>query len=533
MSADPVQRITALLEHKEPRKRIAAAMVLGELGTKDAAAVAGLCKLAADPIDACAGAAVEALGLIGSAKSLPALLAALERGGELERFAAAAIAHLGAGALPALQAHLTGATPRVRAAVAQILPAIGGRRSLQMTLESLREQSVDAANRVALAVRHEVKAASPAERRTTRTLVMKFLDQKRTQKDEGAARAAVKILGYLELPETVETLLAYLAPRQPPAVRIEAATALRFAMGAAAPKKAVKRLVQLLEDEDPAVVRAARDTLASTPLDADLAGELAHLCQARDPELAVWAIGRLASVGGKAAASALSGVARVADRARAQAAARALASMPHGAELLAAALAGAGEEAGALALAEALVPLAGQLGKPEAAALRAAGSKALAASLTLGLAKLEPVRAADAATWADAVRKAAMQLAKKRPDRAKTLYAALARGQHATPADRYALAALELSRSSLDARPQARAQDTALQAMERLARDGFPLAATLARDRAIPESARYYVGFHLVEGPQAGEGMAILEAVAKGKSKLAKAAKNKLKLLDE
>jgi HEAT repeat protein len=61
---DLTQKLVQLLEAPSPRARIAAAVVVGELGLKDAAVVARLMPLAADPVDALAEPAVEALGTL-------------------------------------------------------------------------------------------------------------------------------------------------------------------------------------------------------------------------------------------------------------------------------------------------------------------------------------------------------------------------------------------------------------------------------------------------------------------------------------
>lgn len=124
---DPLTRISKLLDDESPRKRIAAAVVLGELKVKDPAVVTRLVAMARDPIDAYAEAAVEALGSIRTLKALPVLFDSLSRGKELQAKARTAIAELGEDALPELRARLATATPEVRAVLSQLLPAVHGR----------------------------------------------------------------------------------------------------------------------------------------------------------------------------------------------------------------------------------------------------------------------------------------------------------------------------------------------------------------------------------------------------------------------
>ncbi len=101
----------------------------------------------------------------------------------------------------------------------------------------------------------------------------------------------------------------------------------------------------------------------------------------------------------------------------------------------------------------------------------------------------------------------------------------------ATDEDRYTLASIELRKSSLDTRPQTRAADGALSRLKYLTSRGYDVASALRKDRALELDHLYYVGFHFVEeGHTLGDDL--LEHVVNkgGKSKVAKAAKNKLAL---
>jgi hypothetical protein len=93
-----------------------------------------------------------------------------------------------------------------------------------------------------------------------------------------------------------------------------------------------------------------------------------------------------------------------------------------------------------------------------------------------------------------------------------------------------------LARSSKDPHPKARQRDPALQELQKLATDGFPLAQTLGKEKSLDDEDRYYLGFHFAEShvpEEQGVGYDLLEALSKkGKGKLAKAAKNKLALLE-
>ena len=489
---DPVDRMVALLSDASPRKRIAAAVVLGELGTKSAKVVAALSELAGDELSALAEPAVEALGKIGARSAMPVLLAALERK-DLAQAAAQAIAALG------------GAAPRSFAAL----------------LDGLRGQPREAASRLALSVRQTARAAPPAERKSMAKQAAAFV--KKLRDDEPALRGAIKILGYLELPETAELLEPYLAARQSGPVRVEAITALRFVLGTNPASRPLRTLVQLLEDADELVARAARDTLTVVP--GVTSAELLRLAQLKG-ELSLWAIDRLHASG---AARELARLARGADRARAETAVRALSGLPGSAPLLIDALVEATEEAAAHALAEALerVQVAGR----DLARLRAAGAAMLGKSFALARRQLEPVRRADPQGWAQLLRDAARKVTD--PARAETVLELLARSSWATPQDRYAHASLLLRRSALDPHPRARQSDPALAELSKLAADGFAIASALEKDRGVSDEARYHAGFHFFEhaSPEVRtQGVLLLEGLSSGRSKIARAAKNKLDL---
>src|SRR5439155_18507738 len=105
---------------------------------------------------------------------------------------------------------LADATPEMRAALSQLLPAVGGKASVEMALDGMLGQSWDTISKVALSMRAEAKSASDAERRVMRTQVEKFLQKKKVQAEADALRGGIKALGYLELPDTESTLLSFL-----------------------------------------------------------------------------------------------------------------------------------------------------------------------------------------------------------------------------------------------------------------------------------------------------------------------------------
>lgn len=538
---DALERIAALLDDDSPRKRIAAAVVLGELKVKDPRVVTRLVQMAKDPVEAYAEAAIEALGAMRALKALPVLLDSLGRGKELSQKARVAVTELGEDALPEIRARLEGATPEVRAVLSQLLPAVGGRQSFELALEGLRGQPWDAINKVALSVRQEARSMSEAERRVMKTQCEKFLARKKSADDELALRGVIKILGFLELAETQELLLGYLSPRHAPAVRLEATTALRFALAKAPAKKALRRLMELLLDDDVLVGRAARDSLTVLRIGVEFSDELAELCASEVGEVALFAIQRLGELAtsekgaaAKVAAKTLLPVARGSERVRAEAASKVLAQLPGGDALLVEALADAEDETGAQVLVDVLAPLAPALQKKELKRLLEAGGKNLGKHLAVARKQLEPVRAADPEAWAELLRERAKALQKKDPARAEAIGQMLGRSMVATPEDRFGLVVNQLVHSSLDPHPRARQRDPALSELEKLNSEGFKVSDAVRKDKKLTDEARYYLGVHFAEKPTyelKNIGAEILEALAEGRTKIAKAARNKMKLL--
>ncbi|MFO0594054.1 MAG: HEAT repeat domain-containing protein [Myxococcaceae bacterium] len=538
---EALEKIARMLEDETPRKRIAAAVVLGELKVKDPAVVSRLIQMAKDPIEAYAEPAVEALGQMRALKALPVLLDALGRGRELSAKARAAVSELGEEALPEIRARLDDASPETKAVLSQLLPAVGGRQSFEMALEGLRGQPWDAINKVALSVRQEARTMSEAERRVMKTQAEKFLAKKKSADDEFAVRGVLKILGFLELPETADLLISYTGPKHEPAVRVEAVTALRFAIAASPSKKALRRLMDMLIDTDALVGRAARDSLTVLKIGSEFSEELAELCASEVGEVALWAIRHLGELAvaekgaaGKLAARTLLPVARSGERARAEAASQVLVQLPGGDSLLCEALADAEDETGAQVLADVLAPLSTNLAKKDVKRLLDAGGKNLTKHLAVARKQLEPVRAADPEGWAEVLREKAKSLQKKDPARAEAIGQMLGRSMVATPEDRFGLVVNQLAHSSLDPHPRARQRDPALLELEKLHKEGFKIGDAVRKEKKLSDEARYYLGVHFAE-KQTFElkniGAEILEGLAEGKGKIAKAAKNKMKLL--
>jgi hypothetical protein len=555
-----VKKIAKLLDNDDPKVRVAAAIVLGELRTKDPAALKGLVAMATGGEAPLQVPALDALARIGAPKALAELLPLLSGGPKDVRHAAArAIAGMGEGIVGPLRARAEIAGAEERRHLSEILAELSGKDAFSALLDSLLVQDEETARSAALQFRHRIREADAKARRAYVSQVERFLSSKPAQAAPAARAAALKILGYLEDEKAIPTLLAHATGKdQPATVRQEALVALRFALGrrfgakeAASPaggkKKASKKkapakgqdtsalagkLLEILETAEPAVARAARDTLAGVALPARFAGRLEKLARHPDPDRARFAIERLGGLGGEGALKVLSELLAKGDRAHAELAAEAIAARPDAGPTLARALLAAKDPDRAWIIARILGPHAESLDKRTRGRLLAEATRRLSEGDRGWEAPLQVARAGDPKAAAEALRDLAEKLRKsKNPDRALTLFRLLGRSEHASADDRYVLASLELRASRRDLQPGARLRDAGLQQIRELLDDGYDVAAAMRRDRALGLEEKFYAGFHFVEAEHP-LGEELLEEVLKkgGRKKIATLARNKLKL---
>jgi HEAT repeat protein len=526
-------KIAEFLESDRAEIQMAAAIVLGELGAKDPAVVKRLCRLALSGTEGLQLAAITALEHIGSIKALPTLLLAIGGSQAVAQGAARAIAALGEDALPAVREKMRDANTVLRSRLASVMAQVAGKKGLAALLEGSLQQDLDSALKNAVVFRHEVKGATPKERKGFLPQLEKFLATAPARASEPATCAALRILGYLEDADAVDTLLKYVGPKNRAPVRSEALIALRFALSRNrdAPE-VVKTLLPLLLDDDPKVARTALDTLGNLELPKTAVPTLVKVALGEDAELAKTAIARLGAMGADAA-EALIEVALEAQPIRAQVALALMGDSDEARSSLLTAFVGAKKESDAEKMAIFLRPYARRMGESEREILAKTARSRLHKEQPGADAVLALLLEADPERFAKVLRAEAESATEgRKAQAARALYTQLCRSEHATDDDRFALARLELLQSALDLSPHSRSRDPALKLMAELARGGDSVADRLLGDRAMNDERMLYVGFHLAELPEGEgkeEGHAILVEVARGKGKLSTQAKNKLR----
>jgi len=535
-----VDKIVRLLKDASVEKRIAAAIVLGDLRVKSPAAVDGFVSLLDSGVPVLQRHALEALTHVGSAKkvvnkAIDLLASNVE---DVRRAAAAAIRSVGEDVVPIIRTRLESSEGQTRRAFDAILADLGGKDAFSTLLNGLATASKndggEAAKAAALAVRQHVKNAGARERKSYLAETEKYL--KRIKDSPSATAAAIKILGYLEDESAVPTLLAYATGKNhPPSVKQEALIALRFALAgkhASGGKlaKVAAALVEAAESKDRSLAHTALHTLGTLTLPPATLPRFEKLLAHEDLDRVRFAAAYLA--GQSAATKALVKALLTQDRARAEVVAETLGGREDAANALARAMIDTKDLDRAWLLRKVLTPVAKAISPALRKELLALAEKRLAQGAKGWEAPLEVVQAADAESVGKTMRALAERLRRsKNDDRAATVLGLVLRAPGATDDDRYALASIELRKSPLDTRPQTRAADGALSRLRHLTTRGFDVAGALRKDRALGLDHLYYVGFHFAEeGHTLGDDL--LEHVVKkgGKTKIAKAAKNKLEL---
>jgi HEAT repeats len=532
-----VDKIVRLLRDPSVEKRIAAAIVLGELHVKKPEAVEGFVTLIDSGVPVLQRHALEALTQVGSAKKI--INKALDLLGsnvdDVRRAAAAALRSVGDDVVPLIRERLAASEGHERRSLDAILAEVGGKDAFSTLLSGLMtasdEQSAKAA---ALAVRQHVKEAGARERRSYLTETEKYLKK---AKDAGPAAicSGIKILGYLEDESALPTLLSYVSAKNPVALRQEALIALRFAAAGKANAKVLGALIEAAESSDQnggrSLAHTALHTLGTLAIPASAIPRFEKLLFHEDPERVRFAATFLGAH--NAATKSLVKALLQPDKARAGIVAETLMNVgsDKAANPIASAMVSSKDPDRAWLLGKVLLPIAKSISTNLRKEILAVAEKKLYAGERGWEAPLEVAQAADGEAVGKALRALAERTRKKDEARAATIFVLLMRTPVATDDDRYALASLELRRSALDTRAQTRAADGALSRLRYLVTRGYDVAGALRKDRALELDHLYYVGFHFTEeGHSLGDDL--LEHIIKksGKTKLAKAAKNKLSL---
>ena len=531
-----IDKIVRLLSADALERKVAAAIVLGELGAKGPEVTAGLTKLLVSNVPVLQRHALDALTRIGPKKALAAIFPLLvSPAAEVRDSALRAIASVGEDALPLVKARMATATPEERRALDGVLAEIGGKDAFGELLRGLVSSDAEASKAAALAVRQQAKGADGRTKKSYTTATLRFLGdlKKKPETPPAAMAAAIKILGFLEDERNVPVLLEVAADsKAAPVVRMEAVLALRFSLKEAT-ADVVDALVEAADAPDRTLSQAALVTLGSLTLDRGAVKQMTPLVLSQDPERAAFAVQHLSTQKGPDVTAMLAKALSSKEKRVAEAAAQALGVREDAGTTLAKSLIETDSADRAWAIRNVLRPLAKKLSPALRKELVAVALERVKERDRGFEGHLDVARECDPAAVAEGLRELAAKVKKKSPDKAQAILGLLARSEKGTETDRFALAVMELKKSSKDTAPAARSNDEALSHLTKLLESGFDIVDGLKRDKTLEPEHLYYVGFHFAEQRKgAGEELLSLVAERGGRTKLAKMAKNKLRLTE-
>lgn len=377
----------------------------------------------------------------------------------------------------------------------------------------------------------------------------------------GIARlgSLLRLIGYLARPSTQSLLLKYAAPDEPRPIRLAAIAGLRRIVAQSEAKgteKVIETLIDYADGDDLAIAQSAVDTLRGARIPESLAKPFAALAKSRNVMAQKLAMERLPAGGGASAVKALVEALGGDDPTARDAAARGLAKAPESVLPVTRALLASKDEQVARRYAGVIRAHRGHVSNQAIEELvdqtRDLMDKHFKGKATADQLVFERVLAELIADVAPAKHVELLFERAKRLRKAgkaveafgslKPLLRSRADLDAAIDDDqRFFLAQLSLEAVGEGLLRQMSANDPVFEQFSRLAAKGYPVAKNLAKNSEVTDEQIYALGFRLIEsgdGSNEELGAELLEGIIeeRPRSKLAKAAKNKLKLtghLDE
>lgn len=536
-----LDQVARLLERPELEVRIAAATVLAELKPKSAQLAKSLA-VALDPeIAALTLPLLRALESARSARVLESIFPlTIAKDRAVQSAAVRVLVAYGDEAVAPLQARHA-SHPEERTGLDRALAELGGKSAFSTLLSGLASEDPEHARRAALTVREHAKRATAADKKAYASELERFLARIDKEQAKGklsdtaslsARTGALKIMGYLEDPRAIPTLLEYAKnPKADPALRKDAVLALRFCLGEASSTKEpkglplaelAKVLSSIAAENEPLLAQAALHTLGSLPVEASTFTSLAALLLHPDESRARFVADRMADAKNVGSAKALVHALVRADKSRAELLLSALENNVHAAAPLTEALLDTKSADARWLLRGALRPIAKHVAKPQVERLLEQAMIVLEKDGRGHEAFFDVALAAAPGPSAEALRKLSSKLGKKKEhERQRSVLELILRTGHGTAQDRFDAAMLALIAGPKES----------MSHLEELARSSFDLVAAMKKDKRLTPDDLYHAGFYLAERKLAG-GAELLEEVVRvsPRSKIGKAAKNKLSL---
>jgi hypothetical protein len=364
----------------------------------------------------------------------------------------------------------------------------------------------------------------------------------------------LRLIGYLARPSTQSLLLKYADPEEPRPIRLAAIAGLRRIVAQSEAKgteKVIEQLIEYADGDDLAVSQSAVDTLRGARIPDSLAKTFAGLAKSKNVMAQKLAMERLPAGGGAVAVKALVEALGSNDPTARDAAARGLAKAPEAVlPMMRALLAVDKDEQVARRFAGVLRSHRGHISNQaidelvekvqDYVELHNKG-KATADQIVIERVLAELVADVAPARHVELLFERARRLRKSgKPIEAFGSLKPLLRSRADLDAaiddeQRFFLALLSLEAAGEGIIRTTRADDPVFDQFARLAAKGYPVAKQLAREKDVSDEAIYALGFRLLEsgdGSNEELGAELMQGIIeeRPRSKLAKSAKNKLKL---
>ncbi|HTL38532.1 MAG TPA: hypothetical protein VL326_35625 [Kofleriaceae bacterium] len=365
--------------------------------------------------------------------------------------------------------------------------------------------------------------------------------------------ALLRLIGYLARPSTQSLLLKYADAEEPRPIRLAAIAGLRRIVAQSEAKgteKVIETLIEAADGDDLAVAQSSVDTLRGARIPESLAKRFGALAKSKNVMAQKLAMERLPAGGGASAVKALVEALGGDDPTARDAAGRGLAKAPESVLPVTRALLASKDEQVARRYAGVLRAHRGHISNQAIDELveqirelmdRHLKGKASADQLVFERVLGELIADIAPAKHVELLFERAKRLAKQgKPIEAFGSLKPLLRSRADLDAaidddQRFFLAQLSLEAMGEGLVRSLHADDPIFEQFARLAAKGYPVAKNLARNNDISDEHIYALGFRLIEsgdGSNEELGAELLQGIIdeRPRSKLAKAAKNKLKL---
>lgn len=516
--------------------RSAAALLLGELGTRDSEIEATLLGALDDPEPAVRSHVLSALGKLRVDAALPQLLTKVSAGGPEAELAAQAAARLGAKGTHALQAMMPQVAPGLRRRIAAALAAAGTTSAGTAALEALLDKDpgvVDAAARSLIA---ESSSLSTGSRKALVERVTTLLSAKKGPPLGTAAETALlRILAAIGDSRAEKIFWDRVAStNSSPELR---ATALQ-ALGTQAvshDREKLKCLLACAVDPDFRVAAPALMMLKAAEVTSRTLKDWLELFDAPDQAARRLALEKLGDQDTPAVAAALLRQLSRPERDLQKDALACLTRLDHGRTALAEALRTAATVDEVWSMARAQAPFVREYSADLLRSLFQQACAYLEGSDRRADALLFLLRESDPRALRDQMEERALAFRKKKAYEKALIYLRfLARDPACAETIRFELAACGLKLSDHNTTTEARAADPCVQQFARLAHGAeVDLLSRLKQAKWLDPEDLFYLGFHFIEGEKQerefGAGVLRLVLERSPRSKLAKDARSKLR----